>query len=192
MPVTLTSADCAESKAMVQLRRMVALSAAFQAKVDDDYDACLARVMYEGVPNDSLAESEESTAPSADKPFASIWLVSTGWRMVAGGSQNHLVPTGMLHLYLLTPRVEVASEGWNDARLEAVQFLGNWEADIVALFGADDTSAGTKAIVGEGHLAGTLSDTPSHEHVAKQIRDSAGDFFFRHVAISYGDVAGGA
>lgn len=191
MPVTITTTDCAEAKAMVQLRRMVALSSSFQTKVDDDYAACLARVYFEGVPgNDNLTESEGAEAPAADKPFASIWLIRTGWSLGGGGRQNHMIANGTLHLYLMTPRA-TGAEDWNDARLEAVQFLGNWERDIVALFGADDTSGvGTVAVAGEGHLAGMLVDTPAHEHTPKQIRESAGDFFFRHCAIQYGDSGG--
>jgi hypothetical protein len=191
MAITLTSSDNNEARGMAKLRRMLALSSTFATLVSS-YSDRFNRVWYEGSPSSDLARREQVTASSSDLPFASIWPHGGGYVKVADGSQAYLLPRGMFHVYLMCPR-STTQTNWNDARLEFVRFSGNWIADVVNLFGADDTqSDGTPAVSGEGHFWGSMVDAMPPEHVAQEVQKSAGDFFFRHYAFSYGDdVAGG-
>jgi hypothetical protein len=173
------------AKAMLKLRRMVALSESFQAKLRGDYDAAFARVMYEGVPDEKQAAAEGEPVIEFG-PWAAIWIVDSRWSAVAGGSQIHMRSSGQLHLYLMTPR-DNSQNGWNNRRLEAIDFLEEWTADIAELSGADDDDP---VIAGEGHLAINEIVIPDHQHVPVEMRASAGDFFFRHCAIAFGDDSG--
>lgn len=144
--------------------------------------------MYEGIPDRDLAQAEDTIELQNDAPFASIWPHSSGWDAVAGGSQIHMRPRAEIHLYLMTPR-NPNYPGWNNGRLEAIDFLENWTADIVALSGADDS--GTPVITGEGHLAINSIECPMHDHTPKELQASVEDFFFRHMILRYGDDAAG-
>jgi len=177
------------AKAMLKLHRMVALSAAFQQKIGGDYSAACDRVLFEGVPDKELAEVEGIAEITDDKCFASIWINASGARAVSDGSQVDLRDHAELHLYLRTP-VNPAMTTWNDRRLEAVDVLETWTQEILLLSGADDQEP---VIEGEGHLAISSVIVPMHGHSPRKTRESTGDFFYRHMLVSYGDaVIGGA
>jgi hypothetical protein len=181
MTTTVSITDAPEAQAMVLLERMIALSATFETAVPV-YDDRLSRVWFEDVPNEKLAQKESSLHSTVDLPFASVWPHQTGWSAIAGGNQNHMIPRGTMHVYLMYPRPLAVD--WREARIAAMKFLGNWQRDIIALSGADDSSP---AITGSGHLCITLTDALPPEHVETKIRESAGDFFTRDFAINFGD-----
>jgi hypothetical protein len=173
---------------MLHLRHMLALSSTFQAKATD-YDTALGRVFYEGVPGGKLATAEGETTPSNTIPFASIWPFNTGFRTIAVGNQNWLRAHGQLHIYLMTPK-NTAQADWNNRRLEAIDFLENWTADLAALSAAADDSEDGPIITGESHLAISSIEVPAHDHTPPEIKASTTDFYWRHMVVSFGE--GGA
>lgn len=175
-------------QAAAKLRRMVALSSTYQAKLGsgDQYTKALSRVMYEGIPDANLSNAENTDELDSNYPFASIWPHASGWDMVSGGARVFMRPRAELHLYLMCPRD--CARDWNNARLAAIDFLENWTKDITDLSGADDASP---VITGEGHLAINTIECPMHDHTPKELQKSTEDFFFRHQIIRYGDMAGG-
>ena len=189
MTVSIVTADNAEVKTMVKLRRMLALSPTFKTVVPN-YGKRLERVWVEGSPDEALATMENTIFSTDDLPFAFLWPVSCEYTFTGGGLQNHVLPGGSIHVYLRMPRAK--GMDWNDARLDGLRFLGNWMRDVTSLFGKDDSEEeGTPAVAGEGHFAATRAIALEPQHVQVELRGSMGDFFFRSWSISGGDGDGG-
>ncbi len=172
-------------QAVRKLRRMVALSAAFQARsglsYDDIHDQ---RVWTEYVPgqDELIRETQNPAAVAPVMPFATIWPISFGSHDVAGGSQVAMLPDGILHLYIAVQPLDTILD-WNERREEAIGFLDQVVQDVAAVSGAND--AGTTD--GAGHLTIRKLNTVIIDHVPFKHHESAGDHFYKSVAVTYGD-----
>ena len=107
------------------LRRMVALSPTFQlaCETSDFYDA-LARTFWKD------ADGNEP------RPCATVNVESMGYRLIAGGGQNHLRPYGTLFLWLAQDVLEEHYNDDNASMLRFANFAGGVLDDVMALAGA--------------------------------------------------------
>lgn len=117
--------------ALAQLRRMVALSAAFQAGVGavDTADAV-------------------NFAPIGQQPYtnlpdggAIIYLADgpVMWEMQAGGQQLWLHPVGVIICQLILKQTDELEP--EERYLHGIDFVGNVADDVKALSGAEDTDS---------------------------------------------------
>ena len=176
--------------AITKLRRMVALSPAFLTRAAITYEEALERVWTEYVPGiDELIEDTQNQAVIPPvSPFASIWPMSTGFDMTAGGSQVFVLPEGMMHLYLACEPLESIT-GWNERREESIGFLDQWMKEIMGLSGSGVIADDDPTDDGEGYLTITKAGAALIDHTPFKERASLGDFFFQSVALKYGDQA---
>ncbi len=172
--------------AIRKLRRMVALSAAFQTRAAIDYDTALTRVWVEYVPNvDELNKEQGSVkAVNPPSPFAAIWPMSTGMNPIAGGQQVWSIPEGMLHLYIACGPLPSLHD-WNDRRLEAIGFLDQWMVDITNLSGADDPDTEDDT----GHLTISKGGAVVIDHTPFKDRTPENEKYFQSIGLKYGDDA---
>lgn len=145
MPVT-PSGSCATP--LYLLRRMVALSATFQA-------ATGAANAAEALTHVFLKEAEGTEL----RPCAVISTDGGAWHSVAGGQQNQLRSSGVLFMWLgLDVEVDLSLD---DAVLTHANFHGGVADDIAALAGQDQTA---DAVVPGSHLLITgMHDIPPSE-----------------------------
>jgi hypothetical protein len=185
--------------AMAKLRRMAALSLTFRTlvaaqmglDVTDDaeevYQEAFSRMFYEYVPgaDENVADGGWNASPPV-MPFGSIWPMSIQRQAVAYGERAWMWGTGQLALYLATQHAGDVST-WNDQRLQGVDLVDGMTADIANLSEVNDDSAlGAPAISGESHLAITIADAQITDHVPFKIRQSAGNYFWRSIMVTYG------
>lgn len=172
--------------AFYKLRRMIALSPAFQIRAGIGYSDAIKRVWTEYVPtiDELVRETKNETAVQPQMPFASIWVVSTASDQASGGSQVWTIPDGSLHLYLACHPLATILD-WNDRREEAMGFLDQWLIDIMNLSGSYDSGSTD----GMDHLTIRKADSPLSDHVPAKVRESSGDHYYRVVALRYGDQA---
>ena len=155
------------------LRRMVALSPTFQlaCETSDFYDA-LARTFWKD------ADGNEP------RPCATVNVESMGYRLIAGGGQNHLRPYGTLFLWLAQDVLEEHYNDDNASMLRFANFAGGVLDDVMALAGADQTA---DTLVPESHLAITnpqglmMAMNPEEEWA------TIPKFWWAGFAISWGD-----
>lgn len=169
--------------AMKKLRRMVALSSAFQTRAGIEYEDAIKRVFFEYVPNagELLREGAEESTVDPVSPFAAIWPMTTDANAVAGGAQVWTLSNGILHLYVSCDPLPELTD-WNERRLEAVGFLDQWIQDVINLSGADDDDTDD----GMGHLEIVHAPINMIDHVPFKDRKSAGDYYYMSVGLKYG------
>lgn len=175
---------------MSKLRNMVALSPAFQARGSLTFATALNSVFYEYVPGvDELIDyTKNNLAPRPQMPFAAVWPMSAAWTADGGGAQVWSIPGGMMHLHLAcNPSPTILD--WNDSRLEAVGFLDQWLADIIALSGSGVTASGDTSGDTTGYLTITKAAVALVGHSPYKTDDTTGNLFWYDVGLQYGDEA---
>lgn len=168
--MTYPSLNVSGSLALAEylLYRMVIASPTFLAKFGNVVNTAAAHVVFNDI---SLEEA---------RPVAVINTPAHVHDLAAGGSRNHLRPSGELTLYLA---IDADGDG-QQAELDAKTFFGGVVDDIAALSGMDQTADTTvtcshlpiKSITQDGFTRIPLND-----------RGSFGDFYFAIYRLAWGD-----
>ena len=159
------------SNSAFKLRRMVALSAAFQNEcgVSSDVEAS-SRIHLRG----------RQIRDKAPTPFALIQLGNLRRGMYAGGVKNWMKSSGSLRIGL---KLDVADDLLDDllgAEFYAGNFFGTVFDDVAELAGADDPGSGD----GFGHLAITQMDL-TYDINDEELWPSEGVFHFAFIDVTW-------
>lgn len=156
-----------------KLQRMVASSPTWQAAIAAaNLDIAQANVFLKNV------------IGQAPRPFA---IVSPGqqhgYKLIAGGFQNVLRPSGSLFLYLAQDTSPAGQQDIVQAEFEAANFFGQVIDDLAALAGADDPSSPD----GSSHLALVSIDLETFSAVPEEQWPTLGQWYYAGYSVGWGD-----
>ena len=164
---------------LAKLRRMVALSAAFQAALGISGGTAEQRA--------ALAAERvflKSHVPDREQPFAVVSMGdSLDYQLVAGGDMNHLRPSGSVFLYLRRMTSPLYLEDRVSAEIDAWDFFSGVIEDVAAIAGADDANSE----FGESHLSIIQMGLVGWGENPQEEWASSGRYYEAGILVNWGD-----